>query len=195
MLASRSPRRLELALREGWNVEVVVPPEEAESQAPPRSAEESLADYVRRLATSKARSVMPQRATGIILACDTLSEVDGVTLGKPTDREDARRMLLHLSGRMHRVVTGVCLWPLPGHPNPLLGDAESTLVMDPLSHDDLEWYLESGLWHGKAGACGFQDERLPLRLTSGSASNVVGLPLELIRHMLARLDEWSTERG
>jgi septum formation protein len=194
VLASRSPRRLDLALREGWNVEVVVPPEEAESQAPPRSADESLADYVRRLATSKARSVIARSTTGIILACDTLSEVDGVMLGKPTDREDARRMLLHLSGRMHRVVSGVCLWPLPTSHLPLLGDAESTLVMDPLSHDDLEWYLESGLWQGKAGACGFQDERLPLRLVSGSPSNVVGLPLELIREMLSNIDERNRKR-
>ena len=52
----------------------------------------------------------------------------------------------------------------------------------------LEWYLESGMWQGKAGACGFQDERLPLRLVKGSGSNVVGLPLERIRTMLVTLD-------
>ena len=51
----------------------------------------------------------------------------------------------------------------------------------------LEWYLDSGMWIGKAGACGFQDERLPLRLVTGSPSNVVGLPLELVREMLGRL--------
>jgi septum formation protein len=59
--------------------------------------------------------------------------------------------------------------------------------MDPLSEEFLEWYLDSGMWQGKAGACGFQDERLPLRLVSGTPSNVVGLPLELVRDMLARL--------
>jgi septum formation protein len=187
VLASRSPRRLELATREGWRVEVVAPPEEAESTAAPRRGDESLADYVRRLAAVKAEAAAAAGATGTIVACDTLSEVDGVLLGKPADRDDARRMLQRLSGREHRVVTGVCLWQRPDRP-PLAGDAESVLAMGPLTDDFLDWYLDSGMWQGKAGACGFQDERLPLRLVSGSPSNVVGLPLELLRSMLAELD-------
>jgi septum formation protein len=60
--------------------------------------------------------------------------------------------------------------------------------MAPLEGPLLDWYLESGMWQGKAGACGFQDERLPLRLVTGSSSNVVGLPLERVRTMLAALD-------
>lgn len=190
MLASRSPRRLELAAAEGWRVTVVVPPEEAESRAPPRGSAESLAAYVRRLALAKAEAVidgLPATTGGCVLACDTLAEVEGRLLGKPADRADARRMLEELSGRTHRVVSGVCLWPRP-HGAPLFGDAESVLEMGRLTDDFLDWYLDSGMWEGKAGACGFQDERLPLRLVQGSASNVVGLPLELVREMLARLD-------
>lgn len=183
MLASRSPRRLELARREGWQVTVVEPPEAAEADAAPRSPAESLAAYVRRLAAAKAVAVAATGVAGTILACDTLSEVDGVVLGKPTDRDDARRMLLALSGRQHRVVTGVCLWQHPGG-EPVFAHSESLLAMDPLTDEFLEWYLASGLWEGKAGACGFQDERLPLRVIAGSESNVVGLPLELIREML-----------
>ncbi len=169
---------------------VIEPPEEAEADAPSRGTTESLAEYVRRLAHAKARAVAdaPCNAhlTGIILACDTLAEVDGLPLGKPTDREDARRMLLELSGRRHRVVSGVCLWPRPNG-RAILGDAESLLEMGDLSEEFLAWYLDSGMWIGKAGACGFQDERLPLRLVSGSPSNVVGLPLELVRQMLGGL--------
>ncbi len=187
MLASRSPRRLELAIREGWGVQVVEPPEEAEAAAAPQAENESLQAYVRRLAATKAEAVAATGVTGTILACDTLSEVDGVVLGKPVDGADARRMLQALSGRSHRVVSGVCLWACPGG-EPCLGDAESVLEMAPLSDEFLEWYLDSGMWQGKAGACGFQDERLPLRLVSGSASNVVGLPIELVRAMLADLD-------
>jgi septum formation protein len=192
VLASRSPRRLELAMREGWKVTVVVPPEEAEAGAPPRAAGESLEDYVCRLATAKALAAADMGAVGTILACDTLSEVEGVVLGKPLDRDDARRMLLRLSGREHRVVSGVCLWRPPELAlqgkgcGPLTASAESTLSMGPLSDDFLAWYLESGMWQGKAGACGFQDERLPLQLVSGSPSNVVGLPLELIREMFSK---------
>jgi septum formation protein len=195
VLASRSPRRLELALREGWIVHVAPPPDEAESDASPRSPGESLAAYVTRLATAKASAIARLGHTGTILACDTLSEVDGNTLGKPIDRGDARRMLCMLSGRTHRVVSGVCLWRWPEDITPVIGHAESTLTMDLLDDAFLEWYLDSGMWEGKAGACGFQDERLPLRLVSGSASNVVGLPLDLIRQMMDRLDTAPTKRS
>ena len=170
---------------------VIVPPEEAESGAAPRGPDESLAQYVCRLALAKAHAVadVPEAPLeGTILACDTLAEVDGQILGKPTDRADARRMLLDLSGRRHRVVSGVCLWARPDG-QPLQGDAESLLEMGELTDEFLDWYLDSGMWAGKAGACGFQDERLPLRLVSGSPSNVVGLPLELVREMLACLDD------
>ena len=192
VLASRSPRRLQLATAEGWRVRVIVPPEEAESEAAPRGPDESLAQYVRRLALAKAQAVAgggpSTQIQGTILACDTVAEVDGQILGKPADRDDARRMLLELSGRRHRVVSGVCLWPQPSG-QPLFGDAESLLEMGELPEEFLDWYLDSGMWAGKAGACGFQDERLPLRLVAGSPSNVVGLPLELVREMLAGMDD------
>jgi septum formation protein len=194
VLASRSPRRLELARREGWHVTVVEPPEAAEADAPPRSPDETLAAYVRRLAAAKAHAVAATEITGTILACDTLSEVDGHVLGKPADRDDARRMLLALSGRGHRVVTGVCLWHRPTG-DPVMADSESLLVMEPLDDEFLEWYLDSGLWQGKAGACGYQDERLPLRLVAGSESNVVGLPLELVRKLLEQLECVSKNNG
>lgn len=183
VLASRSPRRLELALAEGWHVRVVEPPETAEASASARATTESLEAYVQRLALAKAESVASLCDRDTIIACDTLGELDGVALGKPADRADAERMLRALSGRVHRVVTGVCVWPRPTHP-PHTAFAESLLVMDDLSETTLTWYLDSGLWQGKAGACGFQDERLPLRLLSGSPSTVVGLPLELLRQLL-----------
>lgn len=196
VLASRSPRRLELATAEGWQVTVMAPPEEVEAGAAPRAADESLAAYVRRLARAKAEAIvgraLPQR--GIVLACDTLAEVEGRPLGKPADRNDARRMLLELSGRRHRVVSGVCLWPRP-YGEPLFGDAESILEMGNLTPEFLDWYLDSGMWIGKAGACGFQDARLPLHLIEGSPSNVVGLPLELVRSLLAELGERSPPPG
>ncbi len=165
---------------------VAAPPEAAEADADLRGPDETLEHYVRRLAAAKAEAVAAGGVVGTILACDTLSEVDGAALGKPADRADARRMLLALSGRSHRVVTGVCLWQRPGG-EPIAAHCESLLAMDPLTDEFLDWYLASGLWEGKAGACGYQDERLPLRLVAGSESNVVGLPLELIHQLLDQL--------
>ncbi len=190
MLASGSPRRAELARAEGWDIEIMPPPESAETEAPPRAPEEPIEVFVVRLAIAKAAAVISNGAQGIVLACDTLTEVDGRPLGKPTDREDARRMLLALSGRRHRVVTGVCLWGVEenGRPAaPQTNYAVSELVMHPLSDAFLDHYLDTGLWIGKAGACGFQDGHIPLELVQGSPSNVVGLPLEVVRAMLAPL--------
>jgi len=184
ILASRSPRRLELARTAGWLVTVAAPDEAVEASQPPRAPEEPLAAYVQRLALAKAEAAAQGVAVGTLVACDTLSEVDGVVLGQPIDAADARRMLVALSGRRHRVLTGVCVWRLPDG-QPRFAVAESLLEMGPLSEEFLDWYLASDLWRGKAGACGFQDERLPLRLVDGSPSNVVGLPLELLGEMLA----------
>jgi septum formation protein len=192
VLASGSPRRAELARREGWEVVVVPPPETAETTAAPRGPSEPLEDFVVRLAVAKARAVIALGTRGLVLACDTLSEVDGLALGKPADAADAARMLRALSGRHHRVVSGVCLWGAAGpEAEPAAGalprtaHAESMLFMPPLSEAFIAAYLATGLWEGKAGACGFQDGQVPLELVTGSPSNVVGLPLELVREMLA----------
>ncbi|MEI8227804.1 MAG: Maf family protein [Planctomycetota bacterium] len=187
VLASRSPRRLELAVGEGWLVTVVRPPESAEASQPARGSEEALEAYVVRLARAKAEAVAASGMAGTLVACDTLSEVDGVMLGKPADRREARRMLEALGGKQHRVLTGLCVWQLPGGV-PQFKVVESLLEMGFLSEEFLEWYLDSGLWQDKAGACGFQDERLPLALVAGSPSNVVGLPLEALRTMLDELE-------
>jgi septum formation protein len=197
VLASGSPRRAELARAEGWDLEIVPPPEAAEAEAAPRVAGESLEAFVTRLAVAKAAAVAASGATGMILACDTLSEVDGLPLGKPADEADARRMLEALSGRHHRVVSGVCLWRCDAVTGPAehrTGHAESRLFMPPLDAAFITKYLATGLWRGKAGACGFQDGHVPLELVAGSPSNVVGLPLELVRELLAspssaRVDE------
>ena len=185
-------------MAEGWDVKVVPPPEAIEAMAAPQASDESLEAYVLRLARAKGQAVADLGIEGTILACDTLSEVDGTALGKPTDRDDARRMLMLLSGRVHRVLTGVWIYSprlTLQSGNPFQGTLEaveqSLLEMEPLEGPLLDWYLDSGMWHGKAGACGFQDERLPLHLVSGSGSNVVGLPLERVRTMLADLDRRS----
>lgn len=186
VLASQSPRRRELAEQAGWAVTVLPPPETAESEAAPRAVDEPLEAWVARLAQAKAAAVvsqLPATRQAIVLACDTIGVIGTEPLGKPEHRAAAADMLQKLSGRLHRVLTGSCLWPVGKAP--YLAVTESLLEMQPLSPAFLETYLESGLWKGKAGACGFQDGVIPLTLRAGSSSNVIGLPLETIRRQLA----------
>ncbi len=144
--------------------------------------------WVSRLAYAKAESIvsdLPADRQSIVLACDTIGVVDDEPLGKPASRRDAAAMLSKLSGRPHRVLTGSCLWP--NNTAPWLAVTESLLEMEPLTPAFLEHYLDTGLWRGKAGACGFQDGVIPLLLKAGSGSNVIGLPLETIRYQLSLL--------
>ena len=96
-------------------------------------------------------------------------------------------MLRTLSGRTHQVLTGLCLWKLPKK-TPQVAVAATTLRMDPLADNQLDDYLTSGQWEGKAGAFGYQDRIDWIHIVEGSESNVVGLPLELLAKMLSVSD-------
>ena len=95
-------------------------------------------------------------------------------------------MLTLLANTEHRVYSGLCVWPLPeGEPH--VQHAVTSLHMDPLSDAQLDEYLESGQWQGKAGSFGYQDRLGWVHITEGSESNVVGLPMELLAKMLEKL--------
>ncbi len=180
ILASRSPRRRELLAEAGYRFEVLLPSAAAEGGA---CSGEGPAALVARLAYQKAADVAGRLERGLVLGCDTVAECQGRTLGKPADRADARRMLEALRGQVHRVWSGLCLWPLPGG-KPRVQTAVTTLRMDPLTDAQIEEYLAGGQWEGKAGAFGYQDGTGWVHVVEGSPSNVVGLPLELLAEML-----------
>ncbi len=192
VLASTSPRRKQLLRETGLTFDVVPPRPEAECGL---CSGESPPEMVLRLARAKAHDVLEQlRATApegplAVLACDTVAVCCGQVLGKPRDRDDARRMLQLLSGRKHYVYSGVCLALLPEQKEEQLLE-KSTLVMDPLDLRQIEEYLDTGLWEGKAGAFGLQDRPGWLRIVEGSESNVVGLPVEAVMPLLGR---WGVE--
>jgi septum formation protein len=116
-----------------------------------------------------------------------VAECGGRILGKPADEADARRMLETLSGREHRVLSGLCLWPLPDG-QPAVRVALTTLRMDRLTPEQLDAYLAGDQWEGKAGAFGYQDGLDWVHVVAGSESNVVGLPLELLAEMIEWLE-------
>jgi len=181
ILASRSPRRRELLAEAGYLFEVWPPDETAEEGT---CEGETPAQMVARLAYQKAADVARRGPEGVVLGCDTVAECHGMILGKPADVEHARQMLTALSGQEHRVFSGVCLWKVPGG-NPQVRVAITRLRMDCLSMQQLDEYLASGQWEGKAGAFGYQDRLGWVHVVEGSESNVVGLPMELLAEMLA----------
>jgi septum formation protein len=182
ILASRSPRRRQLLKEAGYRFEVQEPSDAAECG---EVAGESPAELVARLARQKAADVAVRVDAGVVVGCDTVVECDGRILGKPADLAHARAMLAALSGREHRVLTGLCLWRVPDG-EPVARVAVSTLRMDRLSPQQLDEYLAGGQWEGKAGAFGYQDRLGWVHVIDGSDSNVVGLPLELLAEMLRR---------
>ncbi len=183
ILASRSPRRRELLAAAGYRFEVIPPGDDAERTADAPAAVEEL---VAHLASCKAADVAARVAEGLVLGCDTVAECDGRILGKPADADHAREMLQSLSGRQHRVLSGICLWPVP-RGKPAVHVAVTALRMDRLSISQLDEYLASGQWQGKAGAFGYQDRLGWVHVEQGSPSNVVGLPMELLDEMLRRV--------
>ncbi len=187
ILASGSPQRKRLLADGGYTFQVVAPRAQAECGVCSR---ETPGELVARLARQKAADVADQLrlegtavAGGIILGCDTVAECMAQILGKPADRDQARRMLHLLSGQPHRVYSGLCLWPLSTN-RPRVEVARTTLRMDRLDESQIEEYLDSGGWKEKAGAFGYQDGPSWLQIVEGSESNVVGLPLELLEQML-----------
>ena len=184
ILASRSPRRCKLLAQIVWPFTIIVPSESIECGV---CSEETPPELVARLAYAKAVDVASgQDDPALVIGCDTVATCLGQILGKPRDKEDARRMLRLLRGQTHHVYSGLCLYMIP-ESRYVIDVACTELKMDPVSDRDLEAYLETGLWEGKAGAFGYQDGWDWLHVVSGSESNVVGLPLELFEELAERL--------
>ncbi|MDR1957529.1 MAG: UTP--glucose-1-phosphate uridylyltransferase [Planctomycetaceae bacterium] len=183
ILASRSPRRREL-LEEAGYVFCVMPASDAAEDAV--HSGETPEEYVKRLAFQKAADVLDQLEKGtqaILIGCDTLVTVKGKIIGKPKDRDDARRILQELRGTTHEVLSGLCLWNT--YEGIVAEGIDRTILqMDAISDAELEEYLNTEKWAGKAGAFGYQDGYDRLHIVSGSESNVVGLPMELLEHLI-----------
>ena len=178
VLASGSPRRRELLSLLGVPFEVVpVDVDESVRRG------ESPVDLVRRLAIDKAEAIAIQTNV-VVLAADTTVEVAGEILGKPTDADDARRMLRALSGRAHLVHTAVAV---RRGQRIHLDVVTTTVTMGQMTDASIEWYLATGEPMDKAGAYAIQGAGGAFVAgIEGSASNVVGLPLTTAVELLRR---------
>ena len=177
ILASASPRRRQLLQMLGLEFEArpQLWGEQSQSRDP--------ADYVTDIALQKAQSAQAQAGPeDWILAADTAVCLDGQILGKPTDLEDARRMLALLSGKIHQVHTGLCL--LRGQ-RIWRWQERTDVEFYPLSQQLICWYISTGEPMDKAGAYGAQGlGALLVKGVQGDFYNVMGLPLASLVRVL-----------
>lgn len=179
VLASQSPRRRELLERAGIPFTVRIA--DIDESVQPGEAPQQ---YVRRLAARKAMAVRRDE-DDCILAADTTVVLDDEILGKPADAADAERMLAALSGRVHEVITGICL----RYRQDLYIDAAVTQVhVAALSSEEIQNYVATGEPMDKAGAYGIQGffSRYVAGI-EGCYFNVVGLPVSLVSRYLGKL--------
>jgi len=180
ILASRSPRRIELLTEAGFSFDAV-PADIDEETYPEAITPEEVAEY---LAREKAEIVARAHLDDVVLAADTVVAVGDAVLGKPEDSEHARWMLGHLAGSTHHVTTAICVMQ-KSKQRLKVAHTTSTVAMRPLSPREIDMYVASGDWRGKAGGYGIQDHDPFVTNMGGSLTNIVGLPMELAVPMLA----------
>lgn len=185
MLASASPRRRELIEHLGRPCVclAVNADETMDSALPPETAVAAVAER-----KAQAAAKMPESHGRLIVAADTIVVLDEKIFGKPTDREDAARMLKALSGREHSVFTGVCLITPKGAS---VSFAERTGVsFCQLTDDEIAAYVATGQPMDKAGAYGIQTAHGSLFISgiNGDYYNVMGLPVCRLYHEISRLE-------
>jgi septum formation protein len=179
VLASASPRRLDLLRQIGLEPDAVDPADIDET--PLRN--ELPAVYAARIAAAKADAVRARQPDAFVLAADTVVAVGRRLLPKANDEQTARRCLTLLAGRRHRVLGGIVLRAPDGRTAQRL--VVTTVAFKRFDAQELDAYLASGEWHGKAGGYAIQGYAACFaRFLEGSYSNVVGLSLYDVRQML-----------
>ena len=181
ILASGSPRRRELMAGLGVNYEVRILPDVDESYPDTLQGEE-IPLYI---AKEKADAYIPMiQPDELIITADTIVWLDGKVLGKPRDREDALQMLRTMSGRTHKVFTGVCITTTDWQRS---FTAQTEVRFATLSEDEIIYYVDNFKPMDKAGAYGVQEwiGFIGVENISGSYYNIMGLPVQkLYRELL-----------
>ncbi len=182
ILASASPRRAELLAAAGFAFEVSA----ADVDETPGDSEPAHA-YALRVARDKAAVVTDRRGGPgtVVLAADTVVVAAGLTLGKPVDLDDARRMLRILANSAHEVHTAVVVRVAAGESAEVVTTRVHFLPMD---EAEIAWYVASGEPEGKAGGYAIQGRAARfIERIEGSWSNVVGLPIATVHRLLKRV--------
>jgi len=183
VLASTSPRRKQLLTEAGYEF-AVCPPDIDESAYV--SEHIGPCEYAERLAAAKARSVAGRFPDSLVIGADTIADFNGEIIGKPADSKEAEQIIRKLFSAPHRVVTAVSIVRISDGTE--LVQSDITIVYPKkMSEEQISKHIKSQSWRGKAGAYAIQEtgDEFVERI-EGSLTNVMGLPMELLRAMLGR---------
>lgn len=182
-LASGSRGRRYLLERAGYAFDV----KPSNVPEPTEAVNGNIREYVMHVAWTKAAAVGPTVSEGVVLAADSVGWLDDRVIGKPEDEADARRILERLSGRVHELWTGVCLWRCSDGWQ-VQWQEVSHVRMKELSSVEIDAYLKTRQWEGCSGAYAIKEEGDPyLTMVGGSTTNVIGLPMESLAKAFAEL--------
>jgi septum formation protein len=182
ILASSSPRRKEILRKEGIEFEIKFPSDIVED-----TSNSDPVKHVLTLSRDKAESVSDQTEEGIVWGADTVVVLDGEILGKPQNSKEAFGMLKKLSGRMHKVYTGITL--RNNYNGKTVSDYDCTEVkFNQLKDEKIAAYIDTGEPMDKAGAYGIQGMgSFLVESINGNLDNVIGLPTGKLKEMLIKI--------
>ena len=183
VLASASPRRKELIRYIGENI--IVRAVDCDETIPPNMSARETVEYLSKLKNDGARAVSDENE--LVVSADTIVVADDEILGKPADKDDARRMMHLLSGKSHYVYTGVTVSKGGKH---ITFSEETEVCFYPMSEDEIEEYISDSDIYDKAGAYGIQSTAAVfIKSINGDYYNVVGLPVARLKREIEKFVE------
>ena len=181
ILASNSPRRKDLLSSEGIKFSIIS--SDYEENAFSLNPEITATTF----AEGKAKSVfesLSDKENALVLGADTVVYLDGEILGKANSEKEAFDILKRLSGKTHRVITGYCLI---SDTQKIIGKVVSEVTFNDLTDQQISDYIASGLYKGKAGSYGIQDNFPLIKSYTGSLNNIIGLPTEEVVQIIKKM--------
>lgn len=180
ILASASPRRKQLLAEAGYKFAVVV----SQIDESIFSTENiTSVEYARRLAFAKANDVAREHPDSVVVGADTVVDFEGQIIGKPRDAKHAEEITRMLFSRPHKVITGLAI--VCKSRNLKIVEADTTIVYPrKLTDAQIAEHIKSGIWRDKAGAYSISDNDPFVDRIEGSMTNVMGMPMELLRILL-----------
>jgi septum formation protein len=185
ILASASPRRRQLMSEAGYEFSVV-PPEVDESTFKTNDVEP--VEYAKRLALAKAKSVAQEHPDSIVIGADTIVDSRGRIIGKAADAREAEQITRELFSAPHKVITGIAIVRLSNGMELVRSDS-TTVYPKKMTPEQIAEHINGGSWQDKAGSYAIKEtgDKFVEKI-EGSLTNVMGLPMELLKSLLAQLN-------